>query len=58
MESKTLSMICYLIALILAGIGAILYIVGIGVPLGALIFVYAPIILIALGLLLPLILKE
>ena len=58
MESEKLSMILYLIALILAGAGAILGLIGLFIPYGSILFVYSPLILIAVGLLLPKLLKE
>ncbi|MFX1394036.1 MAG: hypothetical protein ACFFAH_10720 [Promethearchaeota archaeon] len=58
MESEKLSMILYIIALILAGVGAILSLSAFYIQYGSILFVYCPIILIALGLLLKSLLKE
>jgi len=58
METQKLVMIFYLIALILATMGSIVSIFGIGVAYGNIIFIYCSIILIAIGLLLPKIMKE
>ena len=58
METQKFVMIFYLIALILATMGSISSIFGLGFGYGNIIFIYCPIILIAVGLLLPKIMKE
>lgn len=58
METQKLVMIFYLIALILATMGSVSSIFGLGIAYGYIIFIYGPIILIAVGLLLPKIMKE
>lgn len=58
MDPKKIAMIFYIIALNLAAIGIILSLIGYGLIIGSILFVYSPIILIALGLLLPMFIKE
>ncbi len=58
MEPQKLAMILYLIAIVLAATGVVLNLIGYGFIYGSVIFVYSPIILIALGLLLPIIMKK
>ncbi|MFX1558804.1 MAG: hypothetical protein ACFFC9_16255 [Promethearchaeota archaeon] len=58
MELQKLAMIFYILALTLATMGSVLSLIGLGFAYGNIIFIYCPIILIVVGLLLPIIMKE